>query len=219
MLPLLRQSTGAEHIDAVRMINNLACVRVLQKRFAEGNTLFDECLPSMRRLLGDDNYQVLQAATCHASCLNSAGKTAEAGATFEKLVPTLRRTLPLTQPLLLLSLSQYAMILQKQGKYTLAEPMWGEVAELRRKTLAAGNWLIGEAEVMQGTCLVMLGRFQQAEPVLLAGHDHLHSAQASPASAGMRQLARQALAIMYERWGKPDRAAAWRDPGKNGPKP
>ncbi|MEM7357283.1 MAG: hypothetical protein AAF657_41090, partial [Acidobacteriota bacterium] len=58
-----------------------------------------------------------------------------------------------------------------------------------------------------GACLVRLGRFAEAEPLLLASFEALDG-QRGP--KGYRQMARARVVELYERWDQPQAAAAYR---------
>jgi serine/threonine protein kinase len=212
LLPLLRSVAGPEHLETLGLINNQAGVLTLRQRHGEACKLFEECLPGLRRLLGEDNVEVVRASILYGTCLGSAGRLAEAEALFDRVGPVLHR-LPASDSGLLVAQTQYGLVLLKLGKLAKAEPAWREVAELRRQKLGRGHWLIGEAETMLGVCLVGQGRYAEAEPVLLSGHKTMASAWFPPAPAATIGLARQTLATLYDRWGKPEQAAAWRTPG------
>jgi tetratricopeptide (TPR) repeat protein len=64
-----------------------------------------------------------------------------------------------------------------------------------------------QTEVTLGSCLVRQGRFADAEPMLLAAHTTFEVSQV-PTSPRLEASVR-ALVELYERWGKPDRAASW----------
>ena len=79
---------------------------------------------------------------------------------------------------------------------------------MRRQALPPGHWLIASSESVLGACLTAERRFPEAEALLLQaraglessrGHDHERTVEA-----------RQRLVALYEAWGRPDRAAAWR---------
>jgi hypothetical protein len=66
---------------------------------------------------------------------------------------------------------------------------------------------VADAESVLGGCLARLGRFQEAEPLLLRGHEGL---AAAAARAPYRRAALTRLVALYEAWGKPDLAARYR---------
>jgi hypothetical protein len=62
---------------------------------------------------------------------------------------------------------------------------------------------------MLGGCLAALGRYREAEPLLLDGHRIL-VAERGPDDPRTRETAAY-LAGLYEAWGRPAQAAAYRE--------
>jgi hypothetical protein len=69
--------------------------------------------------------------------------------------------------------------------------------------LAPDHWWIAHADSIQGACLTGLGRYVEAEPLLLESLARLESLPTYAA------LARRRIATLYERWGKPHLAEPW----------
>jgi hypothetical protein len=59
-----------------------------------------------------------------------------------------------------------------------------------------------------GQCLSSLGRYQEAERLLLSSHEAL-AARLGPGDSRTQETVRD-LVTLYERWSKPDQAASWR---------
>jgi len=94
------------------------------------------------------------------------------------------------------------------GRPGEAEPFLRESLELRRRSLPGGHWLIASAESSLGSCLTAERRFREAEPLLLHGFEGLKAARGE--GHELTVDARRRLVALYEVWGRPDRAAAWR---------
>ena len=66
-----------------------------------------------------------------------------------------------------------------------AEPLLREGLDIRRATLSADDWRVAYAQSTLGGCLVVLGRFAEAEPLLVPSYEQLaknvHVARLSPA--------------------------------------
>jgi non-specific serine/threonine protein kinase/serine/threonine-protein kinase len=90
-----------------------------------------------------------------------------------------------------------AVVLYLRGKSDEAIAEFEAVAAEARK-LAGDRWFTGMSSAHYGRCLVELGRYQDAERVLLAVHD------------GGDEAALAALIDLYTTWGKPEKAAQYR---------
>ena len=88
-----------------------------------------------------------------------------------------------------------------------AEPLLRECLEIRRAALPEDDRLIAKTQSLLGGCLTTLGKYAEAESLLLESNAVLRSVQ-----AGNDDLARevcQKLVDLYEAWDKPERAADW----------
>jgi hypothetical protein len=79
---------------------------------------------------------------------------------------------------------------------------------MRLKIFSRRNELIGYTQVLLGNCLTNLHRFDDAQPMLLEGYAVL--AKASTAQPSRRREALVGIVTLYERWGKPAKAADFR---------
>jgi hypothetical protein len=75
-------------------------------------------------------------------------------------------------------------------------------------SLPAGHPYASEAESVRGGCLVLAGRFAEAEPLLLGSHPVLEARMGERSLEA--RLAKQRIVRLYEAWGKPDQAAQHR---------
>ena len=85
---------------------------------------------------------------------------------------------------------------QNQQAYTLAE----ESRQLTTGGLPAGSWQIALALDVEGAALMRMGRYAEAEPLMLASQRDLAKAPL-PFLADKSKLR---LIELYHRWGKPD---------------
>ena len=58
-----------------------------------------------------------------------------------------------------------------------------------------------------GASLLRQGRHPEAEPLLLAAYEGM---EPFPEAAGKRNEVLEGIVGLYEAWGKPERAAAWK---------
>ena len=64
------------------------------------------------------------------------------------------------------------------------------------------------ARSLLGHCLAQRGQFSQAEPLLLAGYEELTSIRGVPSRQVDKAVDR--IVLLYEKWGRPEQAEAWR---------
>src|SRR5262249_52899030 len=97
-----------------------------------------------------------------------------------------------------------------------AEPLLRECVAIREKVLPTDHWQVLSARSLLGGCLAAQGKFAEAEPLLLAGCQGLTQLQGAPVKPVAKAFDR--VIELYEKWGKPEQAEAWRKkrpvPGK-----
>jgi hypothetical protein len=107
------------------------------------------------------------------------------------------------------------VVLLRQGKHARAEPVCRELVAARHKALPAGHWLTAEAEGLLGVSLI--GQGHLAEALLLGSHERMVTAKDPPAPAEKVKWTETMLARRYEKWDRPEQAAAWRARALNTP--
>jgi serine/threonine-protein kinase len=99
-------------------------------------------------------------------------------------------------------------ILTRTGDPTAGETHLRKALELRNRGFAPGHWRIAEVQTALADCLAEQGRYLEAEELLIASDSILNKkfGAADPRTRETRRL----LAKLYEAWGKPEQAAAFR---------
>jgi len=124
-------------------------------------------------------------------------RQAEAVAALGTLGETHRDTLS--------AMNNLARLLRSSGRLEEAEAQAREAVKLGRKVLPPDHWMIGAILMAQGTTLMDMERYKEAEPILAEslsiiqgafGEDHPNTTKA-----------RANLNTLYTRWNKPDVAA------------
>ena len=81
------------------------------------------------------------------------------------------------------------------------------VVPSRRRTFLEDDWSVGGTKSLLGATLIALARYGEAEAVLLEAHRDLKATPGQDREASAT-LAR--LVALYDAWGRPDKAAAYR---------
>jgi tetratricopeptide (TPR) repeat protein len=106
------------------------------------------------------------------------------------------------------TLERLATSLLAQGNLAMAELVFRECLGVRRAAYDDNHALAVYTESLLGECLTGLGRYDEAERLLLHAYPLLRDqpgADPEPTLAAARRLVK-----LYEAWGKPDEAARWR---------
>ena len=99
------------------------------------------------------------------------------------------------------------LVLIEEGRFSMAEPLAQRCLEICTRFECNERWERGDVKSMLGTVLAGLGRFEEAEPLLLEGYRELNRKPYAFDEAG-RALGW--IVDLYEAWGKSDEAEAWR---------
>jgi len=115
------------------------------------------------------------------------------------------------------SLALRGQTLMEQGNFVEAEPLLRACLAMRRRALPEDHWLIADTVSLLGGTLAGQRKFAEAEPLLLDGYAGTKGSPQVPANRERRAL--QRIVQLYESWGKPGQAAAWRRAAERGAEP
>jgi eukaryotic-like serine/threonine-protein kinase len=204
----LIRSLAAEDPTTLATTNVLAWSLLTQNKAAEAEPLLVDNLSALRRVLGDEHTETMMAVNHLAWALHAQGKAAEAEPMLRRNLEDRRRVLGDRHPDTLVALDHLASMLFHYGRAAEAEPLLLTSQALRRQVGSPPSQLAA-TEVLLGRCLIVLGRYGEAEPILLGAHKRLRAdGVGSPDS--VREAAAQ-IAALYEGWKKPAEAMEWRD--------
>jgi tetratricopeptide (TPR) repeat protein len=158
--------------------------------------------------LGREHPNTLIALNNLAAMLQDQGKLSEAEPLFREALRIRRAVLSDGHPQIADSLAGLGIVLLEQGQVEEAEPLLGEALEIRRRSLPKVDWHTPATESLVGGCWTVLGRYADAEPLVLGSYQMLATAPGAPAK--VLQQARDRIVKLYETWGMLDKAAAWR---------
>jgi hypothetical protein len=92
-----------------------------------------------------------------------------------------------------------------------AEPLLREALAGYEKSLP-DNWNRYNVQTLLGASLAGQKKYSDAEPLLLSGYDGMLQRESTIPAANRSELtvAGSRISEMYENWGKPEKAAEWR---------
>jgi hypothetical protein len=101
--------------------------------------------------------------------------------------------------------------LLKQEKWREAEPLLRECLAVREKAQPAA-WTTFNTRSQLGGALLGQGRYAEAEPLVVSGYEGMKARAATIPPVARPRLTEAALRLvrLYEAWGKPEQAAAWK---------
>jgi hypothetical protein len=108
-------------------------------------------------------------------------------------------------------MADLALTYQAQGKFASSEALAREAVE-RDREKQPEDWQRFFAESLLGASLAGQKKYAEAEPLLLAGYQGMNARKDKIAVPDNYHLERAGewLAQLYQAWGKPQKAAEWR---------
>ncbi len=223
--PLLRQSLalnrklrGEDHANTGASLHDLALVASARGDLSAAESLFRQALTTNRKALGDKHPSVAASLNGLSHVLTARRRYDEAVVTLQDAVQIARLSLGEDHQWVALYSSNLAAAHLALKDPRAAEPLLREalrirlrspgVVPMRRRAFVEDDWTIGGIKSLLGASLVALGRFDEAETVLLDARRDL-DALARPPRGDLDATIRR-LVQLYEAWGKHETAATYR---------
>jgi serine/threonine-protein kinase len=198
---------GEEHPNAALNLHNLA--EALRRRgdLAAAERTFVEALETSRRVRGPGHREEAFILRKLGDLLRQAGRSAEAEERYLEALALERRHAPEGDWRTSYPLFGLGAIYLERGDPRSAEPLLREAVEIRRRE-RAGHWRTAEAESALGACLAALGRYGEAEPLLVGSYPVL----LAELGAGEPRVesARRRVIELYDAWGRPQEGLRFR---------
>ncbi len=208
VLAMKRRQLGDGHPLVARGLNNLAMVLRSQGDYAAAEPLFRQAIAGLRRQPGGEHPLLGSFLNSLAKTLHLMGRTEEAGPLYAEGLAIKRRLLGEEQVSVAISLTDIAALAVDRGDPRSAEDPVRRALAIFRRRLPAGHWRIAHAESVHGACLAGLGRYAEAEPLLLGAYPALKETRGEEALETGEALGR--LVDLYQAWGKAEEAARYR---------
>jgi tetratricopeptide (TPR) repeat protein len=140
------------------------------------------------------------------------GKYAQAEPLYIKLLDLQRRVLGAGHPRRLASMNDLALVYLNQGKDTQAGALLREALNSHEE-VKTDTWVRYNCESLLGASLAGQKKYGEAEPLLLSGYEGMTQRIGTiPAASRFRlEQAGKQIVALYQKWGKPEKAAEWRE--------
>ncbi len=192
---------GEHDADTLQCMNNLGVILGRTGRHAEAKMCFRDAIDRSQRGTGAESRQTLTAMNQLAWFLKDAEEPQElleAEDLAREATSLVRSTYGEDDNLTIMIADTLAVLLHLRGNNEDAIVEFEAVAAAARRA-AGDRWLTEFSALQYGQCLTALGRYADAEAVLLAIQDRGDDAAA------------EARIDLYDAWGKPEKAAEYRN--------
>jgi serine/threonine protein kinase len=209
---------GPEHPMTLHPLCFLGTVLQASGQRAEAGQVLRQALDARRKVLPStpDHAESLYA---WAEYLLEEGDVAQAEEALHEALAIQRQVLPPRHRDIGQTLTALGWALTREGKANDGEPLLREGLDICRTGYPLGHWVTADAETQLdwgaataesrlGGCLTAQGRFPEAEKLLRPAYKTLQGAPGAPPPRRIEALER--IVHVYETWGKPDKAAEWR---------
>ncbi len=183
---------GPDDANTAAVINNLALVTEDLGDRPGAIALFRDALSIRRKLLDKNHPSIANSLNNLSHPLREEGKYDEAASLLREALEIGRSVLGDEHPLTGTYMLNLAHVELLQGQLADAEPLARRALEILRRTYHKDSWRIASAKSVLGGVLVGLGRYDEAEPLLLdASHvlKEIPGSQAEAARANRERLA------------------------------
>ncbi len=206
-LALNRKLVGEFHRQTADTLNNLGRVLIAKREFDAAESVMREAIEVRRRVQGSDHPLVAVALDGLGLVYREQGKFEAAGKLHAESLAIRRKKLRPDHPAIAVPLLGLAQVDLHFKRAAQAEPLLREALALRRKALPAGHWEIAEIASVLGGCLTLLGRYDEAESLLLESYPILRKEQGQD-SRIVRETNDRILAL-YTASNQPSKAQAF----------
>ncbi len=203
-----RKLLGEEHPDVTESLNNVARLHQELGEYERAEELYRRGIEVHIRASGRKHPTVATLISNLAVTLQRKGDLAASEAAHREALAIRREVLGNTHRDVGISLKNIGVVLLEEDDPLQAQTPLRQSVLVLENALSKNHWRTAEARSFLGDCLARLGRFDEAEPLLLSGHQDL-LAQRGPNHRRTRE-ARERLAGLYEKWGRPQEAAQYR---------
>jgi eukaryotic-like serine/threonine-protein kinase len=170
--------------------------------------MLQESLALTRNSFGEKHPSVASKLNKLSTVFREEGKYEEAESASRDAIQMSMAVLGEEHPLVALFTLNLGRVQLLRKEAADAEPLLRKAVTIRERAYPAGNWRIGEAKGLLGECLTALGRYEEAEALLL---DARRLLKEGPGWEGEQaQANRLRLIALYEAWGHPEKATAYR---------
>lgn len=166
-LELARKLHGPEHPDTLTAELNYAESLVNIHRTVEAEPLLRSVLSRRSRILGEEHLDTLQAVNSLADDLNEQHRYAEAARLERPAAESLDRVVGRQHPLALYAWSIYGLAACNSAEGEDGLAALKRTLDGRAARYGPEDWRTQSTAVSVGACLVKLGRYTQAGPLLL----------------------------------------------------
>lgn len=204
-LAINRKTLGENHPDVSSSLNNLALIAGDRGDFAAAETLSRQSLAIGRKALGDRHPSIAIKLSNLSRPLLQQGKYDEAAAALQEALQIATAAYGDQHQLVATYKVNLGRVELARKDAASAEPLLRQALQIRRSAFSDGDWRIATAESLLGEALTSLGRYDEAERLLLEAKRTLKEGP-GPEGREAKSTAER-LSALYKASGRPEKAS------------
>jgi eukaryotic-like serine/threonine-protein kinase len=212
VLDARRRVLGEDNPDTLKTMDALAAMYRIEGKYQEAEPLVTKALEGRRRVLGEQHPDTLVSLNGLSLLYLEQHRYSEAEPLLEKVLEGRRRVLGPDHP-------DTISVLDTMGEMRLEQQRYADAEAYLREALAcmdrrhADGWERYDTQNMLGASREGQRKYEESEPLLLSGFQGLADRESTIPWPNRSVLERAGARIvhLYQDWGKPEKAAAWRE--------
>lgn len=202
------EEKGEDHPQTLVTLNNLANMLERTGRSEEAEPIYRRVLEVRRRSLGEAHPDTLLSMNNLAMLLLTRKEFAEAEELARACAAAAEKVHGPDSLDVAVKLNNLSSLLMTTQRADEALPLIERSLDILERKLPAGHWAIGGFRGNKGRCLAVLGRFEEAERLLLGAYEEVRGALGDEHKETYSVLRK--IVDLYDRWNRPAQAAEYR---------
>lgn len=209
-LAIRRYLFEEHHPDIAAGQFNLGVVMQKKGAHAEAESLLQNALSVYRKSFDEEDTEVAEILRHLAKNRILQGDTLSAEHLYDEALMIFRNdSQRMSHPNFSFLLLDIADMQIAEGDLSRAVLLLREAYDIRQKILSQDDWHIAEAQIKLGACLTDLGRYEEAEPLLLEGYEYF-SNKYRGRNQRVQDVLKQ-LVKFYNKWEKPEKVKIYKN--------
>jgi tetratricopeptide (TPR) repeat protein len=211
-LELRRRMLGDDNTDTLVSMEALGKLYRCEEKYPQAEPLLTQAAEVERRVLGQEHPETLSSLDDLALLYRSERNYEKADAILASVLEARRRVLGPAHPDTTDTMAELAEVRLLEKNYAGAESLLREAVGNYEKT-ASDSWARWHSQSLLGASLAGQGKYAESEALLVSGFHGMMGHQATIPFEERSALtqAGEWIVQLYARWGKPEKAAEWRN--------
>ncbi len=199
-----RDELGERHEVTVEALNRVTAGLFAQRNVVEAEPYARQLVTASETLFGAEHVKTLTAVHNLGMIYFLQDNFADAGDMFQRALDGRRTTLGSQDPRTVASMHFLGRVRFAQGRLADAEKLWREEIAIQSEDASAPRWKLADVRGRLGQCLTNLGKFEEAEGLLLDSHADLRDRLGDDHK--LVKEAKQRVVDLYKATGREDLA-------------